>query len=266
MLAKLIIISLMMTFSHLSFGESAKEFLNQFDSRIYNPKQYGLNDLSLKVRIKDLTKQLNEQLVFGKLKDVYFELYWKSPDKVKVEVIGMPKGFKEVKSKLAQGVLMRMDFIIPRPLSEQMKDYEIKLTSEKGKNTITATDTRGIQQISEILYLFDENQNLTRSISKSAVGMETFDLKYDTHAWSQNKKVLEGYKMQRVEGVSTVEMNVKIKYKKVSQFGFPESMELVTKQILTQPQGKSKTYERESKTSLSFFDHKVNTGLKNIKF
>ncbi len=250
-----------------AYGNSPESYIKSFDVRLYNPINFGLKDLRVKARIKDLTSKLNEQLVFGKLKDVYFEFYWKAPDKIKVEVFGMPEGFKEVKDQLKQGILLRSDFIIPRALSEKVKGYELKLDSEKGKTSITAVDTKGVQAHSEIIYLFNENDVLNKSILKSAMGMETLTMNFDKRSWSQNKLVLGSYTTQRVEGVNTISTEVQVKYEKVGTYGFPKSIQSKTKQVLTQPVGKKKqTYEREFTSEISFFDHQVNTGLKNVTF
>lgn len=263
---RIIFLIISITFSKILFA-NIDEFLNRYQVKQYSPINYGLKDLKVKVEIDGLTEKLNEQLVFGKLKKVYFFLYWKAPNKINAEIIGMPNGFGEVKDRLIQGVLLRSDFLVPTALKDKIASFENKLLLEKGKTSIVSTDPKGSSQYSEIIYLFDKNDKMTKTVLKSPLGMEYIDLNFKKFSWSQNKLVLESYDLEKNEGVSNIKTKVKVKYLPIGGHGLPETITVDSKQTLTQPVGKkNQTYDRNFSSTLRFSDYELNTGLKNVSF
>ncbi len=74
------------------FAQDALTTLRVAQDKIYTPKAKALNDLVVDVINPTITKQLNEQMIFGNLKEVTFRIYWTAnPERVAIDVIGMPE-------------------------------------------------------------------------------------------------------------------------------------------------------------------------------
>ena len=60
----------------LSFSVFASEQFGLVDAKIYSLKNKGVKDVVFLLRDSQLTKKLNDQKIFGQLKDVHFKIYW----------------------------------------------------------------------------------------------------------------------------------------------------------------------------------------------
>ena len=265
-------------FCSAAFAQSAQEardFLKDFDLSYYHPQTYGLRDFKVDVRLSKLTEKLNRQLVFGKLKDVFFEVSWlkreslMKPDNKKVEVFGWPGGFFEIKSQLSNNILQRIDFIVPISLSERMKDYELSMTINKdGTRTIISKDPQNLRDANEIILIFDEKKKLKRFVVKRPIGLEEVELKLNKKLWSKGKWVVSEYKVKKTHGLQKIKSKSTFNYRSVGGLGFPETIQTVSRQMLVQPSsGKSGTYEREVTSLMKFSNWRVNnSGLKKSDF
>ncbi len=263
---KLLLIILL--FANIGHANSdGKSFLSSFDISYYYPQRHGLKDLSVEIHLIGLTQKLNDQLVFGKLKDVYYELSWKFPDKVKIDILGMPNGFTEIKNQLKQDILLRLDFIVPYPLETRLRGYSIELKEDKNGFSLVCKDPTNMQDANEVILAFSKDKKLERFVVKRPIGLESANLKMSKKSWSKGKLVLDKYMVRKTHGVQTIQMTSDISYETNVGIGLPAKISTSTKQILTQPGlKKSGTYERENKSELVFRNYKVNTGLKGIDF
>ena len=245
----------------------ARVFLKEFDLSYYRPQRYNLRDFKVDARIDGLLERLSQQLIFGKLNDVYFELSWKArpkendSDYKKVEVQGMPNGFSEIKSQLSNNVLPRIDFIAPVSLSEKMKGYALNLIeNQDGTRTIVCRDLEGMKEASEIILIFDKKKRLVKFVAKSPIGLETVDLKLVKEPWSQGKWVLSEYNVKKVHGPQTIESMSTLDYKVVSGFGLPDRIETKLKIAVGERRSAlgPQAYEVETRSGMRFSNWKVN--------
>ena len=268
---------LLIGFYQLAFSntnQKARELLRDFDLAYYRPQVYNLRDFKVDTRIDGLSEKLSQQLIFGKLKDVFFEISWLTrdrmtvPDYSKVKVLGFPDGFVEVRSELSSNVQQRIDFIVPVALSERMKDYELSMTVDKdGTHTVICRDPKNMEDANEIILVFDKKRRLKRFIVKRPMVLETVDLKLVKKSWSQGKWVLSEYNVEKVQGAQKISSNSTFDYTVIAGFGLPERIETVVKQVLTRvSSNKSDTYERESASHMRFSNWRVNTGSKKSDF
>lgn len=261
----------------LAFAQSdqdARVLLRDFDLSYYRPQVYALRDFKVDIRINGLAEKLAQQLVFGSLKDVFFEMSWlrrdhaDRPDYKKIEVKGLPNGFFEVKSQLASNILQRADFIVPISLSERMRDYKLEMTADKnGGRTIICRDPTNLKDANEIILVFDPKKRLKRFVVKRPIGLETVDLELVKKPWGQGKWVLNQYNVEKIHGVQTIKSKSTFDYKVVGGFGLPERIKTVTTQTLRQPATKkSGTYEREITSRMKFSNWRINADAKNSDF
>ena len=254
----------------------ARQAIKEFDNSYYQPRVYGLNDFRTNIRIEGLPTILSRRFIFGKLEDIFFEISWKRghngsfSDKKKVKVFGLPDGFVEIKSELNTYILGQIDFIAPLLWSDRLKGYDLSMTVDSDKTrTIIARDIKGLKDAYEIVFVFDNEKKSKpkRIIFKRPSGLETVDLKFFKKPWSRGKWVIQEYLVNRIFGPHTFESKSSFYYGNISGFGLLERIEMIKKQILTQPGStKSQTYERTEKTVMKLSDWRINTGLKNSHF
>ena len=253
---------------------STEKLLRDFDSSFYYPQNLNLRDFQVDVRVDGLLKQLNDQLSFGKLKDIFFKISWLRSDSLdkpnhrKVEVVGMPDGFFEVKSGLINNILYYLDFIIPFPQRKRVKDYKLSIKKSSRKEIIIlAQDPKNLKDANEILLFFDYKKKLKKYIIKRAGGIETIELKLEKKPWGKGKWVIDESYIKRAYGNQIVNSLIGIKYKVISGYGLPESIQSVTQYMRTQPNGKKQDdYERSITSQVHFVNWMVNSGLKEVSF
>jgi hypothetical protein len=100
---------------------NAQTTLSSIDLKHYSPQKKGVNDLVFEVSNKALTKTLNDQMIFGKLNHVSFTVYWTlKPERLAIEVNGLPEGFKEIKEELKNLLSMML-------LKKNLWNYLLKI-------------------------------------------------------------------------------------------------------------------------------------------
>ena len=243
------------------FGQNMKpqEMIKTFDVTSYRPQDKGLKEFVVKVEISNLTKQLNDQLIFGKLKNVYFKLFWAYPSEVDVEVIGLPAGFAEIKNELKSLVASRLDVIVPATLEKRLEGYSFKQVSAPGKETIVASDTTQMKLISEIKATFDKEGKLLSLINQKPLMTEESELTLTKKAFSENKWIMDEINVKVNEESRTTLIKTQIEYNSIEGYALPVKIKSHTKQILIQGANK-KPIEREVDSSVTFTEYKINSG------
>lgn len=243
-----------------TFGQTtAQDIIKKFDVSSYRPQDKGLKELVVQVEISNLTKQLNDQLIFGKLKNVYFKLYWVYPNQYEVEVIGLPNGFMEIKNELKTLVASRLDIIIPSMLEKKFEGYNLKLVSDKTKDQIIATDSTQMKLINEVRASFDKEGKLISFTNHKPMVVEESELSLIKKGYSENKWIIDEISVKVNEGMQTTFIKTKIDYSSIEGYALPIKISSHTKQVLVQEQDK-KPVEREVDSSVEFKGYKLNSG------
>lgn len=239
--------------------DKALEIIRAFDVSSYRPQDKGLKELVVQVDISNLTKQLNDQLIFGKLKNVYFKLYWVYPAQYDVEVIGLPNGFNEIKNELRSLVASRLDVIVPSMLEKKFEGYALKHSVKDNKDQIIATDTTQMKLINEIKAVFDKDGKLMSLVNQKPMMTEESELSLIKKSFSENKWIIDEISVKVNEGAQTTFIKTKIEYNSVEGYALPVKIASHTKQVLAQGQDK-KPIEREIDSSVEFKSYKINSG------
>ncbi|TNE96214.1 MAG: hypothetical protein EP326_13760 [Deltaproteobacteria bacterium] len=235
--------------------------IENFDIRYYDPSNYGLRDLVFEMRMSNLVETMKQRLQIKDLVDVYFKIYWMYPGKYKVDVEGLPAGFKEIKSELKAMVKNRLDFVIPEKLSPKVRSYELKAQKSKKGTTIVGTDKTHTRAVNEIRLSFDGGGKLTGFKTMSPMGVNTSEMKMSAKSWSHNKWVVDRLIVKSIQGIQMTEINHDVEYENVDGFGFPKKVEVMTTRKLVKPESvKSKDEQLKLKTEVMFSKYEVNTG------
>jgi hypothetical protein len=244
-------------------SDQAGELLKLNEVIMYNPVRFGLRDFVVHIRIEELTKILNDKMIFGKLEDVSFKLYWSFPDKAFVEVLGLPAGFKEVKAQLQSLIFNRLDFIVPRTLATSVKGFKSKIlgSAAGGEKKIQFIDPTGLHEVREVVMTMKNTGPLSALVTVGALQSEQATFQYITLPCSQNKQLLESYKVKSTSAMSGLEVDHNIQYELKNGFCFPSTITSVTKQFLYSDSGKRlNEQQRDLITTMQLTGHEINTG------
>ncbi|MFW5871925.1 MAG: hypothetical protein ACOCUT_02360 [bacterium] len=239
----------------VAFSQSGEELIKQFDLKLYRPDQLGLKDFRVDLNIPSTTEKLKEQKIFGDLKKVIFQIYWQQPDKIDVHIIGMPKGFLEVKRQLQMQIASRIEYLIPVPLSEKLKGYKLETEKIKGdKVKVIAKDPTGKMEIQEYHLVFTNKGALQKFITFRPVGKEMSNFVLSTRSWSNNKWVIDGLNTTVKLPGGEINTSQTFEYLTDSGFGLIKKINIKMEQKIN-----GKTAKEENR--MIFSNYKINKGL-----
>ena len=250
----------------VSFNITAQEkieVIEQYEIRSYDPQKSGLTDLVFEARIDNLTEILNKTQTFGKLVDVYFKIYWLSPSQYKIEIMGMPKGFSEVRSDLSDLIKGKLEFIIPEKFSEKFKGYTLKVEPIADGKLIKAIDDTYTMAVPEVDLVFDSAGRLKTLQTKSTMSAVKTEFFQSPKAWSQGKLVMDKVVTTSKQGLTVMTSTNSIEYISVNGVGFPAKVTVKNVADTTIPatkKEKEKKVKNESGTIVKFSKYEVNTG------
>lgn len=253
-------------FTNVSFADNnSEEAIKRYDIGYYHPERVGLKDLTFEVRIDGLTEKLNQQLIFGKLNDVFFKVYWMIDEagavSNKVIVIGMPNGFDEMKKGLRQMVIERLDYVVPKMLAESLKECTTTFTPASYGGYITCVDKTHQKDVDRIEVYLDQKGRMTRYATYSPIGKMEATMEMTPKAWSNNKWLLDSMKVKQFQGIQSTVVDYTFTYEKAELFGFPKKIGIKTSQYLVRPtEAKEEKLMRETETALQFSNYVINKG------
>lgn len=256
----LILVSLLVS---TAIAQSSNAEIDQYEIRSYDPQKSGLVDLVFEARVEKLTDILNKTETFGKLVDVYFKIYWLSPSQYKIEVMGLPKGFQEVRDDLTALIKGKLELIIPEKFSTKFNGYTLKTQPLADGKLIKAIDDTYTLAIPEVDLVFDNNGKLKILETKSGLTAIKTEFFQAPKSWSNNKLVME--KMittTKQTGIVSVSTST-IDYLTKAGMGFPSKVTIkntIETVIPARGKEKEKKVKNESSSVLNFTTYEVNTG------
>lgn len=246
-----------------AWSQTKIEEIEQYEIRNYDPQKSGLTDLVFEARIEKLTDILNKTGNFGKLVDVYFKIYWLSPSQYKIEVMGLPKGFQEVRDDLSALIKGKLEFIIPERFSEKFKAYTLKAEPVADGKLIKAIDDTYTLAVPEVDIVFDRSGKLKTVESKVAYSQVKTEFFQTPKSWSNNKLVMDKVVTVTKQGTTVATTTNTIEYTAVQGMGFPTKVtvkNVVDAVIPAQGKEKEKKVKNESGSVIRFSNYEVNTG------
>ncbi len=237
----------------------ANEILNQFDQDQYSPAKYGLKDLVFEIRVDGIEKDLKERFALNKLDDPRYKVYWLSPGRIEIEVLGLPPGFSSLKQELKKLVFERIEYVVPQDLSGRLRGYRFE--DKKLKNNLTQlvgkdeTNTKPISQIELVL----APGGIIKSLKTYAPsGSQLAKFNVAQKKWSHSKNVVERVEVVGVTGIQKNTVITEINYVSKDGFGFPG--EIKTKSTIEAMTNTNSSAKNENQARLIFSDYQVNTG------
>lgn len=235
--------------------------IEEFDLRLYNPKKFNLKDLVFEARISNLKEILEEKKIFGELIDVYYKVHWIFPGEYRVDIEGLPKGFKELKTELIGLILTRLDFVIPEDFSSRFRAYTFKKESTSSGIKLLGEDKTHTRTINRVQLDFDKRNLLKKFHTFSPAGSTQTSFDFETKRWSQNKWVLSSMETLSTTGNISLTTTMDFDYESIAGIGLPSEIKIKMKQSLILPdEVKEKPKPQESEYTINFTKYEVNTG------
>lgn len=245
---------LMLSFS-MSLWANPLTYLNNFDSKVYSLKTKGVKDFVVDVESSKLTKQMNDQMIFGKVKTLIFRVYWTAnPERLAVEVLGLPDGFKEIKDELKLSVLPVIENILPANTAQKFAGYKFN-PGTKPKEFV-AQDTTGIANVQSFTLRFDNQDRLIEVTGKKSIGSLVTIPKYEKEPFSDGKWVLQSLTTTSSESGQELISRKELKYGSVQGISVVAQVKMITEQKMAGNTSKPLILEEE----IEFKNYKLNTG------
>lgn len=243
--------------THVVTHAQSEEYFSRHDQNMYQPQKVGLKDLVVEIRIDKLKDVLNQRLIFGKIEDLHFKLYWAAPNKRAIEVVGMPEGFKEAKEELKRLAAIESQYLIPTSLTEEFKNFNLSYTS-KSKTEITAIDPSYRTPASEVIVRLDKKGTVQKIRRLSAVGTEVSELKFRP---DRQKSLLDSMEITSRKGLQKISTIKNFSYQNIEGMKLMSKIEVNTNHRLEKiNRSRLNNLERNVATQVTFTNFQVNTG------
>lgn len=204
----LFVLLMVMTAAH---AQTSSEYLRLFDQKVYSLKTKGVKDFVVDISSPKLTQDLSEQKTFGNVKKLIFRAYWTAnPERLAIEVIGLPEGFVEAKEQLKASILPVVENILPMTMEQRFPGY--KIAPGKKAKTFMATDSTGVAPIPSYEIVFDSQDRLTQITGYPPLGSNQTEFIYEKKAFSDGKWVLSSVVTTTEQGGQTVTNSRKLSY------------------------------------------------------
>ncbi|MES2528481.1 MAG: hypothetical protein V4598_15465 [Bdellovibrionota bacterium] len=234
-----------------AFAQAPSVYFSLYDRKVYTLKNKGVRDFVVDMSSAKLLDQVNDQKIFGRVKELTFRIHWtQSPERLAVDVIGLPEGFFEAKNALRASAMPLLDNLLPMTVEQRFPNY--KIAPGKMAREFTASDSTGLAPIPSYVLKFDDQDRLSEVIGKKPLGSWNMNWLYEKKAFSEGKWVVSQVVVTNNEGGQILKSTRKLNYGTASGIG------VLTEVVLTvEQQGENPVRTEES---IEFKNYKINTG------
>lgn len=215
-------IFLLISFCLFMFTANSNEVVQRFDIGMYRPTDAGAKDIVVVLKTPQLANTIKEKFVLLKDSSPQFKIYWAAPEKLFIDVQGLPSGFKDLKNELRLAVIDKVEYIIPVTLEKKLKGYELKSQESSTGKRLIAEDKTGKLDINRMEFEINKSGQITKIDSFGTKGPSTTLF---TYSQTENNKWLVT-KIENVieRGSVKVISSNSINYSKVAGFYVPEKL------------------------------------------
>jgi hypothetical protein len=249
-------IAMVLTLISLSaWSQDPATYLNSFDSKVYSLKSRGVKDFVVDLESTKLTKQMNEIIIFGKVEEVIFRLFWTAnPERLAIEVMGLPEGFREIKEELKLSILSVVEHLVPPGTVQKFAGYKFRAGSNAKE--FLAEDSTGIAVVPGYLVKFDNQDRMIEVQGLKNFGTLITIPKYEKEKFADNKWVLKSLTTTNSENGHTMISRKEFDYGSSDGIGVLKQIKITTEQKLENAPAKPLILVEE----IEFKNYKINSG------
>lgn len=262
---KLLGFTLFLVFNFLSMNaySQLQSVWEEVDVRYYYPQEQGLRDLSFSIRREGLSDYVKKSFHLNKVKDIYVQVEFIFPDRVKMQVYGIPDGFKELRQTIKGMVSPFLQYVLPAKFSERYQIYQFKKIPRKGGYVLKGSDPKFQSAIPEFEMSFDNGNILTKTAAMTPQGPNQTDYRYSKKRWSDSKFVLDNIKSVTKTKITHISSETDIVYEKFGVVGLPIKVSITNKTELTDEAKKLEQFKNQKHswsegTTVTFSHYEVN--------
>ncbi len=248
---KIIALMAFLFVSTLAFAQDSATYFSLYERKVYTLKNKGVRDFVVDVTSSRLTEQVNEQKIFGTIKKLLFRVHWTlSPERLAVDVIGLPEGFLEAKNLLKISFAPILDSLLPMGVAQRFPGY--KISAGKMPKEFIATDLSGVAAIPSYTVKFDEQDRLSEIIGNKPVGIWTMAYSYEKKSFAEGRWVVG------LVTVNTSENGINLKTTRKLNYGDAQGIGVLSELALTVEQTGDKGFRNQD--IIEFENYRINTG------
>lgn len=208
------VLLLFLSMISVTYAQEIKNYLRNFENKTYSLKSKGVKDFVVDLENPKLTKQVNDMQRYGKVEKLIFRVYWTSvPERISVEVIGLPDGFKEFREELIANLSPLLEYLTPISLLDKFKGYE--LAGNSTIKNIRLKDKSGIASVPEFQLMFDQQDRLSEIKGLMPVGVLEIRPIFEKTNFSDGKWVLKSEAVTSLQGGTSLKVLKEFNYSKV---------------------------------------------------
>lgn len=242
-------------FSFSAWSQDPAAYLNNFDAKVYSLKTKGVKEFVVDIISSKLTKQMNDQMIFGKVNELIFRTYWTAnPERISIEVIGLPDGFREIKEELKLSILSVIENLLPLTTVQRFSGY--KFLPGSTPKEFVAQDSTGIANIQSFVLRFDNQDRMIEVVGKKDVGTLVTTPVYEKDSFAAGKWVLKSISTNSSENGQSLLVKKVLTYGQSQGIGVLSKVTVTTEQKGANPAIKPLILEEE----LEFKNYKINAG------
>jgi hypothetical protein len=241
---------LLVAFASVAIAQP-KNYFSLYDNKVYSLKTKGVRDFAVDVSSSQLTDLVNQQKIFGTVKDLVFKVYWtQNPERLAVDIVGLPEGFYEAKNELRASFMPLLDNLLPMTVEQRFPGY--KIAPGTTPKQFVATDPSGLAPIKTYVLKFDDQDRLSEINGIKPLGTWNMNWVYEKKAFSDGRWVLSQITVTDSVGSEAVKTTRKLNYGSANGIGVLSEVVLT---VETQGQKSLRTQE-----NIEFRNYRINTG------
>jgi hypothetical protein len=242
-------------FPTLVFSQG-ENLLKSWDSKIYNPKNEGLNSLSFDAKVDGLAESLKTNLIIPNISKIFFKITWDKKNQFKVNLMGLPQGFNELKNALESTMIDKLRFFIPTSFYEPLSEYQISTKLVESGTQYTLEDKTFLKEATKIEVFFNKTKNLSKVEINSLRGKEVNSFIFEDSS-IEKKFLIKDLLIENVSAQGVFALSYLVEYAKVNKFVLPKRISITSQLHSTPTETGQKQVFSETKYEVSFSNFSV---------
>ena len=216
---RFLLIAIIFKLISINAYSSPKSLMNSWEIQKYKLQDQNVLDLSFDIRIKGQSEELSKQKKYGKIKDLYYTLYWLPSGSIDIKVNGLEGKWRELRTNLKSNLYGVVEVLFPTSLFKVTRGYEMSLV---GKKTVKAEDKSFQKAFQEMLFKFDKVGVLTEIKSKNSLGTQILTFINEKTRVTKNNYITKKIIKKNFYGPRTINSIIDISYGKVGKYFLPK--------------------------------------------
>ncbi|MBF0311811.1 MAG: hypothetical protein HQK50_19195 [Oligoflexia bacterium] len=252
-------------------AKSAGDIIKRLDTGVYHAEMFGLKDLVVDLKFKEAVEDIGALLGDMPIEKMIIRVYWLQGGKIDAEVIGLPRGFSNLKEHLIKIALMRFGYVISSSFGDKLKSFDFKvekLFKENQETIINGKDKNMMGPVSTVKLTMDNDGGLKELVAQLPTGLEISKFEWVKSNEAQNKWLLSSLDISMDYGNSIRKSETSLKHDKFAGFMLPTAVftktEMLKVELKKDKDGATRKIEiaegNANEEKIIFDNYQINSG------